>query len=89
MRNLTSDHKSFKSRGKMRSDWNVLYIIEKIFWKDIKYFPGILKTNLIQEKDEHPKFWDNMNPFVGTPTWKSEGKVTFGCSPCREAQSIL
>jgi hypothetical protein len=25
----------------------------------------------------------------GTPTWESQGKVTFGCSPHGEAHSIL
>jgi hypothetical protein len=28
-------------------------------------------------------------PKFGTPTWESCGKVTFGCSPHGQAQTIL
>jgi hypothetical protein len=45
--NLTPNHKSLEIRGKMRSDWSVLYTIGKIFSKDIKYCPPILKKNLL------------------------------------------
>jgi hypothetical protein len=37
--NLTPDHKSFESRGQMKSDWGMLYTIGKIFLRDIMYFP--------------------------------------------------
>ncbi len=39
------------------------------------------KKNLIWEKYEHSKFWDNKSPNFGTPTWEFWGKVTFGCNP--------
>jgi hypothetical protein len=87
--NLTPDHKSLESRGQMRSDWGVLYIIENIFLRLIKWCPLIVKTDLILEIYEHLKFWDNKNPNFGTPTWESRRKVTFGCSPYREAQNTL
>jgi len=38
---------------------------------------------------EHPKFWDNKSPSFGTLIKESQGKMTFGCSPRGEAQSIL
>ncbi len=41
------------------------------------------------KKNEHPKFWDSKSPSFGTPTWESQGKVTFGCGPHREAHNIL
>jgi len=36
--NLTPYHKSLESRGEMKFDWGVLYIVEKVILKDIKYF---------------------------------------------------
>jgi hypothetical protein len=33
------DHKSLESKGQMRSDWNVLYTVGKIFSRAIKYCP--------------------------------------------------
>jgi hypothetical protein len=60
--NLTSDHKSLKSRDQMSSDWGVLYTVEKIFLRAIKYFPQVFKIILILERYGHPKFWDNKNP---------------------------
>jgi hypothetical protein len=87
--NLTLDHKSLENTSQMRYDWGVLYIIGKIFLRVIRYFPHIFKINLILERYEHPKFWNNKSPNFGTPTWESWGKVTFGCSPYGEAQNIL
>ncbi len=43
----------------MRYDWNVLCTIGNIFSMAIKYYPCTFKKNLIWEKYEHPKFWDN------------------------------
>jgi hypothetical protein len=78
-----------KSMGQMRSNRGVLYIVEKIFLRAIRYCPCIFKTYLICERYEHPKLWDNKSPNFGTPIWESRRKVTFGCSPHGEAQSIL
>jgi hypothetical protein len=36
--NLTPNHKSLESRGQMKFDWNVLYTVEKIFSRVIRYF---------------------------------------------------
>jgi hypothetical protein len=63
-------------------------------WKDIFKVYKILSLNsqkivFIWEKYECPKFWVNKNFNFGIPTWESRGKVTFGCNPCEEAQSIL
>jgi hypothetical protein len=44
--NLTPNHKSFKSRGQMSSDWGMIYTIEKIFSRPIKYCPSTLKKKL-------------------------------------------
>jgi hypothetical protein len=41
--NLTPVHKSLESRGQMKSNWNMLHTIGKIFSKVIKYFPCTLK----------------------------------------------
>jgi hypothetical protein len=41
--NLTPDHKSLESRGEMRFSWKVLYIVGKIFSRDIKYWFFTLK----------------------------------------------
>jgi hypothetical protein len=41
--NLTPDHKSLESRGEMKSGWKVLYIVGKIFSRDIKYWFCIFK----------------------------------------------
>jgi hypothetical protein len=45
--NLTLDHKSFESRGQMRSNWSVLYNVGKIFSRAIRYCPCIFDANLI------------------------------------------
>jgi hypothetical protein len=45
--NLTPDHKSFKSKGQMRFNWNVLYTIGKIFLRAIRYCLCTFKINLI------------------------------------------
>jgi hypothetical protein len=86
---LIPDHKSLERRGQMSSNCGVLYTVEKIFLRAIVYSPCIIKTDLIWEGYEHPKFLDNKSPNFGTPTWESWGKVTFGCSPHREAYNIL
>jgi hypothetical protein len=41
--NLTLDKKSFENRGQMRSVWNVLYTVGKIFSRNVKYYFHILK----------------------------------------------
>jgi hypothetical protein len=69
--NLIVDHKSFKNRGQMSSDWGMLYIIKKIFLRAIRYFFCVLKIDLISKRFEHPKFWDNMSPNFRTSTWES------------------
>jgi hypothetical protein len=72
----------------MKSNWSVIYVVEKIFLKAIRYFLHIFKNNLICERYECPKFWNNKSPNFGTPICESQGKVTFGCSPHRKAQNI-
>jgi hypothetical protein len=61
----------------------------EIYFQGSKKFPCTFKTNLIWERYEGPKFWDNKSFDFGTPTWDSRGKVMFGCSPCREASNII
>jgi len=51
----------FWNRGEMRSDWNVLYTIGKIFLRAIKYCLRF-KKNLIWQRHECPKFWNNKSP---------------------------
>jgi hypothetical protein len=68
--NLIPEYKTLEIKGQMRSDWSVLYIIENIFSRAIKYFPCIFKKDLIWEKYECPKFWDNRSPNFGTPKEK-------------------
>ncbi len=55
--NLTPDHKSFKSKGQMKSNWNMLHTVGKIFSKAIKYFPCTLKKILLGQQDS--QFWDS------------------------------
>jgi hypothetical protein len=45
--NLTLEHKSLERKGQMRFNWTVLYIIGKMFSRDIRYCPLTLKKNLI------------------------------------------
>jgi hypothetical protein len=82
------DHNSLENKGQMRCDWNMLYIVGKIFLKATRYLSLIFKKNLIWERYEYPMFWKKSSSF-GTPTWKSQGKVTFGCNPHRKALNIL
>jgi len=67
----------------------VLYIVENIFSRGIRYYPPTLKIDLIWERYKRSKFWDSKNFNFGTPIWESQGKVTFGFSSHKEAQSIL
>jgi hypothetical protein len=55
----------------MSCDWGVLYIVRKIFLRAIRYCPQILKTKLILEIYERPKFWDYKSPSFGTSIWES------------------
>jgi hypothetical protein len=55
----------------MNFDENMLYIIGKLFLKVLRYFPHIFKTDLIWERYERPKLWDNKSLNFGTPTWES------------------
>jgi hypothetical protein len=41
--NLTPNHKPFEKKGQMNFDWGLLYTVEKIFLKDIRYRPCILE----------------------------------------------
>jgi len=70
--NLTSDHKSLEGKDQMRFDWTMLYTVGSIFSRAIKYYRCTFKIDLIWERYECQKIWDNK---------KSQGKVTFGCSP--------
>jgi hypothetical protein len=76
--NLTPDHKSLKSRDQMRSNWRVLYTVGNIFSIAIRYYSRTFEIDLIGKKYKCPKFWDNKSPSFWTPTWESQGKVTFG-----------
>jgi hypothetical protein len=38
---LTPDHNSIEIKGQMMSYWSVLYTIEKLFLRAIRYFPCI------------------------------------------------
>jgi hypothetical protein len=67
---LTPDHKSLESRGQMRFDWSVLYTIENMFSKAIRYCPCPIKTNFIWKRYEHLNSWDNESPNLGSPRGK-------------------
>ncbi len=45
----------------------MLYTIENIFSRDIRYCPCTFETNLIWERYEHSKFWDNKVLVLGLP----------------------
>jgi hypothetical protein len=60
--NLTFNHKSFKKKGQMKSNRDMISTIGKIFPRAIGYHPCIIKTDLYWERYECPKFWDNKNP---------------------------
>jgi hypothetical protein len=45
--NLIPDHKFLESRGQMKSNWGVLYIVGKIFLRAIRYFLFIFKKDFI------------------------------------------
>jgi len=86
---LIPDHKSLENKGQMSFDWGVIYTFKKIFLRAIRYYPFILKIDLIWKIYEHPRFWDIKSLNFGTPTWNSWGKVTLGCNSCIEAHSML
>jgi hypothetical protein len=44
---LISNHKSLESKGQMKSDGGMFNTIGKIFLRVIRYFPHILKKDLI------------------------------------------
>jgi len=72
--NLTPDHKSFESRGQMRSNWSVLYTIGKIFWREIKYCPCTFKKKLIWKKMSIQHFETIRVPILGFPLGSFGGK---------------
>jgi hypothetical protein len=39
IKNLTPDHKPLEIRGQMKSNWGILYIVEKIFSRAIRHCP--------------------------------------------------
>jgi hypothetical protein len=63
--NLTSNHKSYESKGQKRFDWNVLYIVRNIFSRVIRYFFCTLENDLIWELYQRPKFWIRKVPILG------------------------
>jgi len=75
-------------RNQMRSNWGVLYTVEKIFLRATKYCPCIFKKIWFKKiwasqvlGQQKSQFWDS---YLGVPK-----KVTFGCNPCEEPHSIL
>jgi hypothetical protein len=58
----TVEHKSLESKGQMKPDSNVLYIVRKIFLRDITYGLHILKIDLIWERYEWRNFGTTRNP---------------------------
>jgi predicted metallopeptidase len=48
--------KSLECKGQMKSAWSVLYTVEKIFSRAIRYNPLTFKVDLIRERYEHLKF---------------------------------
>ncbi len=48
--NLTPNHKPFKNRGQMNSDWGMLYIVGKIFLKSYKILPLHFQNRLYLKK---------------------------------------
>jgi hypothetical protein len=66
--NLPLDHKSLERRGQIKSNWGLLYIVENIFLKAIRYCLRIFKNKLILERYERPKFWDNKSSNFGSLT---------------------
>ncbi len=46
----TLDDKSLESRGQMRFNWDVLYIVRNIFSKAIKYCPCIFNIDFTLKK---------------------------------------
>jgi hypothetical protein len=67
--NLTPDHKPFESRGQLSFDWGVLYIVEKIILRVVRYYIRISKKKLIWKRYERPKSWDSKNFSFETPTF--------------------
>ncbi len=45
--NLTFDRKPFENMGQMNSYWGLIYIVEKIFLKAIRYCHHIFKIDFI------------------------------------------
>ncbi len=46
LENLTFDNKPLKNRSQISFNWSVLYIVEKIFLRVIRYCPHIFKKKL-------------------------------------------
>jgi hypothetical protein len=45
--NLTMDYKNLESKGQMKSNSSMLYIVGNIFSRDIRYCPHTLEKDLI------------------------------------------
>jgi hypothetical protein len=54
---------TLESKGQMRFDCDVLYTVGKNFLRVIRYFPHIIKINLIRKKYELSKFWGPKKKF--------------------------
>jgi hypothetical protein len=65
--NLTSDHKSLKSKGQMSSDWGVLYIVEKIFSKSIRHSLAFSKNISFEKYMNVESFGTTKIPILGVP----------------------
>jgi hypothetical protein len=86
--NLIPDHKSFESRGQMRSDWSVLYTIGKIFSRAIRYQPCNLKKILFEKYMNIQSFGITKVPILGLPFRSPEEGLGFRVHH-GEAQSLL
>ncbi len=62
----------------------MLYTIEKIVSRSIKYCPQTFKINLIWERYEHPKLWDNKSPSFGLPLGSLEEKWHLDLVPTKK-----
>jgi hypothetical protein len=82
--NLTLDHKSLENKGSIEVWLGHDIHYSKDIFKGYKILSSNFQNDLIWEKYECPKFWNNNSPSFGTRTWESQRKMTFGCNPCKK-----
>jgi hypothetical protein len=66
--NLTPNHKPIEIKGQMKSNWGVLFTVDKIFLKAIRYCPHYLNIYLTEKDMNVQIFGTTRVPKLGPPS---------------------